>query len=168
MRKISYDNKLLGGMHSSFLAPLVNVCFDLKSSRTVLATHSPPHAQCLNAYSLRRRDAAGETTGQNWADAVSRAWYSSSASWISAAATLLSSCSRLDAPGIAATTGRWMTQESAICAGVAECASATSRRTAIRGLARSMFSGKKYGLVSLNDVRRAISPVISARQQPLR
>src|SRR5437763_12223484 len=50
---------------------------------------------------------------------------------------------------IATTAGWWMTQASAICAGVAECASATSRRTAIRSPARSRLSGRKSGLAAL-------------------
>ena len=63
-----------------------------------------------------------------------------------AAATLLSSCSTLDAPGIATTAGLRMAQARATCAGVAPCASATSRSAAIRPAARSRFSGRNSGL----------------------
>jgi len=49
---------------------------------------------------------------------------------------------------MATTAGRWMTQARAIWAGVAECASATSRRTAIRAAARSRFSGRNSGLAA--------------------
>ena len=64
---------------------------------------------------------------------------------MSAAATLLSSCSTLDAPGMAVTAGLRITQASAIWAGLAECASATSRRVLISPAARSRFSGRNSG-----------------------
>jgi hypothetical protein len=87
-------------------------------------------------------------TGRNRSAAVHKDWYSSSVRSISAAATLLSSCPTLDAPGMATTPGRRMAQASAIWAGVAECASATSRRAAIRSPARSRFSGRNSGLAA--------------------
>ena len=64
---------------------------------------------------------------------------------MSAAATLLSSCSTLDAPGIAVTAGLRITHASAIWDGVAPCASATPRSTPISSAARSMFSGRNSG-----------------------
>jgi len=57
--------------------------------------------------------------GVSPADAALSAWYSSSARLISAAATLLSNCCTVAAPGIAATAVLWIAQASAICAGVA-------------------------------------------------
>ncbi len=83
--------------------------------------------QCLSEVAVTRRDGLTGAPGCRGADAGPRAMYSSSANSISTAAMFCSSCSRLDAPGIAATVGLRMAQASAICAGVAEWASATSR-----------------------------------------
>ena len=66
-------------------------------------------------------------TGSN-ASAAARSWASSaSLSSISAAAALDSSCSTLDAPGIATTLGLRMSHASAICAGLAWWVAAMSR-----------------------------------------
>jgi hypothetical protein len=57
--------------------------------------------------------AARPVTGRNPSEAALSAAYSSSDNSISAAATLLSSCSTLDAPGMAVTAGCRITQASA-------------------------------------------------------
>ena len=67
---------------------------------------------------------------------------------MSAAATLLSSWLTLEAPGMATTAGPRMTQARAIWEGVAACASATSRKVAIRSPDRSRFSGRNSGLAA--------------------
>src|SRR6185312_15797777 len=68
---------------------------------------------------IRAGTAARPVTGRNRSEAALSAAYSLSDSSISAAATLLSSCPTLDAPGIAVTDGCRITQASAIWAGSA-------------------------------------------------
>jgi hypothetical protein len=61
---------------------------------------------------------------------------------MSAAAALDSIWATLLAPGMATTCGRWITQASAICAGVASWAAATSRSASSTGAALRRFSSE--------------------------
>ena len=69
-----------------------------------LATVAPSRKRARTS----RGKTAGPVTGRNQSAAAHSAWYSSSARSMPAAATLLSSCPTLDAPGIATTPGRRM------------------------------------------------------------
>lgn len=95
--------------------------------------------QCLSEVAVTLRACLTGIAGCRDADAVPRAMYSSSANSISTEAMFCSSCSRLEAPGMAATVGLRMAQASAICAGVAESASATSRNMRVNSLMREKF-----------------------------
>ncbi len=88
-------------------------------------------------------------TGENRSDSDLSSRYSSSVRSMSAAATLLSSCATVDAPGIATTTGLRISQASATWDGVTVCASATWRSAAIRSVAFSRFSGRNNALLAL-------------------
>ena len=59
---------------------------------------------------------------------------------MSAAATLNSNCSTLDAPGMATTPGRLVSQARATCAGLASTSAATSRNVCSNGSMRRRFS----------------------------
>ena len=69
---------------------------------------------------------------------------------------------------MATTTGLRISQASAICDGVAACASATWRSAAIRSVAFSRFSGRKCGVAGPDPVRRAVDGVVLAGEQALR
>ncbi len=99
--------------------------------------------------------ARGPSAGSKASEAAFRAPYSTSVSSMSAAATLLSSCATVEAPGIATTFGCRITHASAICAGLASCAAATSRRTLRTGRTASRFSGRNKGFIArTRDVGR--------------
>ena len=113
------------------------------------------------------RDAGGRT-GLNRADAAASASYSSSVRSMSAAATLLSSCSTVAAPGIAATAGSRMTQASATCAGArrVRVGDGAERVEQLRGSVQVLRQEQWVG--QLGRTRRAPLAVVSAGQQPVR
>ena len=101
---------------------------------------------------------AGPVAGRNRTAASRSACHSSSVRSISAAATLLSSCATLDAPGIATTAGLLISQASATCEKPASCASATSRSTRSSPAARSWLTGRNSALNDLTRFRGRFDP----------
>ena len=86
---------------------------------------------------------------------------------MSAAATLNSSCSTLDAPGMATTLGRLISQASATCAGLAPTSVATSRSVCSSGSTRRRFSVPN-SCVHRPHATGAVVDAVLAAQQSLR
>ena len=96
--------------------------------------------QCLSEVAVTLRACLTGIAGCRDADAVPRAMYSSSANSISTEAMFCSSCSRLEAPGMAATVGLRMAQASAILRRRGRVRwSATSRNMRVNSLMREKF-----------------------------
>ncbi|CKS92135.1 Uncharacterised protein [Mycobacterium tuberculosis] len=99
-------------------------------------------------------------TGRNARAASVSASRDCALSSMSAAATLNSSCSTLDAPGMATTPGRLISQASATWAGLASTSTAMARNVASSGSIRRRFSVPNSGFNARTPPGRFSSPYL--------
>src|SRR5581483_4239285 len=111
-----------------------------------------------------RVKAAAPDVGWNRSDAAVRRSNSSSVRSMSPAAAFASSWATLDAPGMATTFGLWISHASAIWAGVAPWAAATSRSALRSSAPRATFSGRNSALPARTPPGRFVPSHLAERK----